>query len=148
MGRLPSWHQSDDFLAAAALEAGIPCWPPPLSIHLVSLPSLPALPHPACLASLDPLSSCLSSRQFQGCPAQLVYPSGGLKGCFNPNYALTTVTTDTKTNVLGVRGRGGSDRLVPGGLIKGDPLGPEAMSTAPSEGALGIRGSGVIGLLS
>lgn len=42
---------------------------------------------------------------------------------FSPNYALTTATTDTKTNVLGVRGGGGSDRLVPGGLIKGDPLG-------------------------
>ena len=49
--------------------------------------------------------------------------TGGPSGHFNPNYALTTVTTDSKTNVPGDRDGRGSDRLVPGGLIKGDPLG-------------------------
>lgn len=66
---------------------------------------------------------------------------------FSPNYALTTATTDTKTIVLGVRGGGGSDRLVPGSMIKGTRLGLEVMRAVPSDGTLGIRGSWVIGLL-
>lgn len=66
---------------------------------------------------------------------------------FSPNYTLTTVTTDTKTKVLGVRGGGGSDRLVPGGVIKGIRLSLEVMRAVPSDGPLGIRGSWVIGLL-
>lgn len=66
---------------------------------------------------------------------------------FSPNYTLTTATTDTKTKVLGVRGGGGSDRLVPGGVIKGIRLSLEVMRAVPSDGPLGIRGSWVIGLL-
>lgn len=43
---------------------------------------------------------------------------------FQPQLCSDHSHTDTKTNILGVRGGGGSDRLVPGGLlIKGDPIG-------------------------
>lgn len=99
-------------------------WASSLSFHLVSLPFLPALPHPACLASPDPLSSYLSSHQFQGCPSPACLSFRGSEWVFQSNYALTTVIADTKTNVLGVRGGGGSDRLVPGGLVGGDLTGP------------------------
>ena len=87
-------------------------------------PAFPAsLPQPARLASSDCCLHVFLRTGSRAAPAQLVYPSWGPSGHFNPNYALTTVTTDSKTNVPGDRDGRGSDRLVPGGLIKGDPLG-------------------------
>lgn len=97
----------------AGLCPVLPLGPPPsLPASGPSIVSLPGSP--------SPLSSCLSSHLFQVAPAQVVYPSEGPSGCFSPNYGLTT---NAKTNVLGFGGGGGSDRLVPGSLIKGDLLG-------------------------
>lgn len=118
-----SWPLSIDFPAITALEVGTPL-ASSLSC-LVPFPSRqPSGPsQPACLASWTCcLHVCLHICS-KAAPAPLVYPSGGPSRCFNFNYALTTATTDTKTNVLGVRSGGGSDRLVPGGLIKGGLLG-------------------------
>lgn len=91
---------------------------PPAPFPFPACPSTPSLP-----GFLGPLSLCLSSHRFQGFPSPACLSFRGPSGCFDSNYVLTTVTTDTKTNVPGVGGAGGSDRLVPGGLIKGDPLG-------------------------
>lgn len=121
-GGLPSWHQRADFPEAAALEASTHRPPPCYSTWSPSLPHQPFHTQFAWLPRACCLHVCLHIGS-RAAPAQLVYPSRGPSGCFNPNYALTTVTTDTKTNALGVRSGGGSDRLVPGGLIKGDPLG-------------------------
>lgn len=118
------------------------CWPPTvaamglgtfLGLPFIRVPPLPAsgLSIPACLSAQPRCLHIFLHICFKTAPGQLVYPSGGPSVYFSPNYALATATTDTKTNGLGVRGGGGSDRLVPGGLIKGHPLGLRGDESCP-----------------